>query len=575
MSDSDSEDDGDEDGSAIRSLRPCPVPEATISAKKMRYTSWLGDPSKATQDIEQQQIAIAGAKRDLASLESQEAHWLSSFELARHRLNDSLIQCREDNIVLSNAGKRLLQSCFNTTKTKTRAKHARRTSTMRDLAVALDDAQGLLHASIDVYLNTPTHSGELVDMALEDLSLIDCPPFTAPPLNGLKTDASLVKDVTWICPSCSTSNVRSGEGDRLCEGCDSTLKEGDDEDPSSTTSSSSLPGDKTLKQFFAGVDQQVRHHENAQSDLEAFFPEDEYGTVEPGTFASELKQERNVNAQSKASAVCPSMTDMEAASRSLFDDTTESRWRDTIAESGRSLPSLASRRRRRNNNSSIPLQAFVIPRTPRHVPLFLSPLSQHPDKYLGACMGDVKVVLDDTAHTSDQYLPQVIRNYETTALVKNEIKGLVRITERETQVILAASNEWQQQSAEADMCLKKATQALVVVTQESCEWAKYKNQPLSLALIDLKEHAPQAPCSPRLPAKNNKRGGGGNHKVSEVVEAFAVEEPKLVAERPKGKDTKAFAASVPEIKKKPAAPAVVTSSIAPAKPASRKSSAKK
>ena len=68
LSDSESDEEGDEESHIIRCLRPCPAPEAMLTAKRDRYASWNKDPSALHSDCEKQMNSILGTKRDLAAL---------------------------------------------------------------------------------------------------------------------------------------------------------------------------------------------------------------------------------------------------------------------------------------------------------------------------------------------------------------------------------------------------------------------------------------------------------------------------------------------------------------------------
>jgi hypothetical protein len=59
-----------------------------------------------------------------------------------------------------------------------------------------------------------------------------------------------------------------------------------------------------------------------------------------------------------------------------------------VADERGSDPS--GRRRRQRISTSIPLSTYAYPRTPRGVPLLVSPLSQFEDRYIGAVYGGPK-----------------------------------------------------------------------------------------------------------------------------------------------------------------------------------------
>lgn len=491
MTDSDSDEEGEDDGGVQRSLRPGLAPEVTLTAKKARYTSWAAEPSRADKDLEQQGASITGAKQQLDALQSLEDRWVDAFSLARHRLNTALFQSREDNDVLNSAGQRVMTSFM---KSRTRSKSPRRACTMRDFANALQTSQELLEAALEEYLA----SGAVVDVTLADVA-------TNKPVREAVQSVTEIGGAVWTCSSCAVSNPYSEEGeDRCCAGCSRLFKAGEDE-----VCGARSEGPVTVREFMTELEQRVSQREAAQLDVEAFFPEEDFAAFTDVSIAEDPSRK---DKRGQRESALLSEVDMEALARGMFEDPSVQRWHARLEEAGRQT--LPASRRRRRNVAVVSMSSFPMPRTPREVPLFVSPLSFHADKYIGAMFGDRGGAR--VQYTSDAFAPSKVRALEHSALVKNEIRGLVRIAERDTSVIHASAGEWEQQRLEAQAALKKAEQALAAVQQEErAELSRYKGFTLLSAVPVVESmEVPKEATSPRG-SKVLKRGRGQDDALAE------------------------------------------------------------
>ena len=185
MSDSDSEKEADEEGLTLRCLRPGPTPEATLTVKKNRYVSWTADPAKVQRDIVSQQKSILGAKRQLSELGFQESHWRDCFEMARHRVNDSLLRVKEGNLSLNMVGKHI-DSIYASRRAGGQGR--RLAATLKDFGTALEESKDEIEEALNLYLcsdssetdaSTATRT-RCVDVELNDSDLeVNAPSKTA------------------------------------------------------------------------------------------------------------------------------------------------------------------------------------------------------------------------------------------------------------------------------------------------------------------------------------------------------------------------------------------------------------
>ena len=437
--------------------------------------------------------------------------WLSSLEIARTRLNDSMCQCRDENLALGLTAKRIMTSYV---KSKTRAKNSRRTCTLRDYATALQEANTLLEESINSYI-THAPAGQC-DIVIDESTIHENCQLPAnslaPTQVTVKIEAKDVKEVSWICSSCSCSNIYGGEGEKLCAGCSKVFQEGDDEDESLMK--------RTLKQFMIHLESEVSQRETNISDIDVFFPEEEYGNYIDILPNEVTKIEKKMSRQ----AVIPTDAEMEALARPVLQDSGVKKWKNLLEDSVKSTKLLNSRRRRRNA-ITITTAAFVFPRTPRGVPLIISPLSQNMDKYLGAVFGNT---LDPSKrYLCGNYAPGYMTAYDSQAFAKDEIRGLIRVAERDLRVIQASTNEWVQQGVEAAGALKKAETVLLQVRHEQLlETQRFNNSPLSIPAVESKE----PPQSPRSTKSSTKR----NSKV-DVMDLTAMVKQSMDEKQDKGK----------------------------------------
>ena len=278
--------------------------------------------------------------------------------------------------------------------------------------------------------------------------------------------------------------------------------------------------------MFCSFDNKALLRESNMTDLEAFFPEDDYSMYSeqpqqqpaqssfhpvanmtastdynhPSMSLSPLaKQQPQSDHASNGSMFTgasitkihlPNEGEMQVMAMPFIENiqingssSSEPYWRHCIEETCR-FPSSASSavtsttlsltRRRRRPQCSIPLASFVMPRTPRNVPLFISPLSHHPDKYIGAVLGDT--FSSSTSFTNVNSAPFYVQRMESNALTRADIKGLVRIAERDCLVINSRIAHWETQGAEAQGALRKAEAALATVkAEQQAEMNRYKH----------------------------------------------------------------------------------------------------
>lgn len=413
-------------------------------------------------------------------------------EIARTRLNDSLCQCRDDNLALGLTAKRMMTSFV---KSKTRAKSSRRTCTLRDYATALQESSVHLEETINSYM-AHAPAGQC-DILLDESTIIETcqlsPSAFMPAPVTVKIEAKDTKEVAWICSSCSCSNIYGGEGEKLCAGCSKVFQEGDDEDESSSK--------RTLKQFMLHLESSVAQREASLGDVDAFFPEEEFANY----IEIPSPEVPKIDKKMSRLAALPTDAELEALAIPFLEHSNESKWRDLLEESVRSTK-LSNSRRKRRNACTITTAASVFPRTPRGVPLFISPLSQNMDKYMGAIFGKTEDY--GRRYLCGDYSPGYMTAYDAQAFAKNEIKGLIRIAERDLRVIESTTNEWVQQGVEAAAALKKAENALLQVKHEELmEIQRLKNSPLSIPVLESKE-PPQSPRSTKSATRRNTKAEG-------------------------------------------------------------------
>ena len=120
------------------------------------------------------------------------------------------------------------------------------------------------------------------------------------------------------------------------------------------------------------------------------------------------------------------------------------------------------RRTQRSNEENIPLKSFVQPRTPRGIPLLLSPIGQTHDRHIGAIHG-VGRVTDPLSSANVPYfiaenleLPKELVDVEDIQVKKCALMSAVRNGTNKVKLLRVTNAEWQKLADQSESAIAKA-----------------------------------------------------------------------------------------------------------------------
>ena len=448
---SDSEDDGD--SFVRKSMHPpCPA-ESTVYKKRRRYITWNSKPAIMASDLQKCKAVAAKSREEFSSLERDEERWAECFEMARHRLNASLASCQEKNNRLRLEAKHLyelvvLECGPGLSSRKRRASqmrdileelHDRQTQ----LQGNIDEYREVVGGCEDVAKVDNASNGScavrcvpVINMTIDELDYPeDAMIWKGPATNAFDAKKKVAPTENSIVPVPKVSGMQSrrdlgakniprsraaaieGEEDR---NGDMDQDDGDDSDGVGG-------GAGMVAEFcamFAAVDGCVRLGEASLADLDPFFSDDEAEdgvlvATKGGVKGSGLAKASSASAKAtavqraatlKAASTWDSYAEYQkecklaepfAVPRDKKQGGWEMHWAQCVADasqcpdllkSGSAVGQVAvprTRLARGIGSGAVTLSAFAISRTPRGVPLIISPLSQFEDRYLGAVCGSL------------------------------------------------------------------------------------------------------------------------------------------------------------------------------------------
>lgn len=336
------EEDMEEDGGnamIMRSMRPPSAPESNILSKKRRYATWATDPNQMSADLNSYRNTVSHLQREVRSVESEQDRWYSSFELASQQLNNSINSCKLDNETLATDGKYLKTLCSREVMLMPSQKT--RTTFIRDVVHELDsrrDRLGDLFGEYEALLQQMSHKLPAEVIPVTHIELDE------------KTGETFDPTAKDVAPSGGVDEVKEQDiaNSKRC------LRTSDEKDAAAGES---------IYDAFVTMEDHLRHSETLLGDIDSLWPDDRNGS---------WKAFPGADIERKAAAPFTSIK-------------TDVGWGNLIdTMCSTSANDLYLRRKKKDNNEQVvSIKSFVHPRTPRGVPLILSPIGQCGDRYVG------------------------------------------------------------------------------------------------------------------------------------------------------------------------------------------------
>ena len=171
-------------------------------------------------------------------------------------------------------------------------------------------------------------------------------------------------------------------------------------------------------------------------------------------------------------------------------------WAEILTTACQEDSSAAAPRRKSNPASNaINVTSFVFHRTPRDVPLLVTPLSQFEDRYLGAVAGPSPHITSADVLAADGYLPAELVGAENDAILRCRLQSLAAQAQTKIVRLRARNADLLRQRGDAGLSLRKAQGLFSQARRDTVLETKWHRRELYMyGLLARKETDP--PLSP-------------------------------------------------------------------------------
>lgn len=520
----------------MRAMNPPVAPESTVNRKRRRYISWSQEPSKIKSDMQAYRNAVSQLQREFHVVESDENRWLNSLEIARRSITENMYACKVENDSLLNEGKKLETLCVEEIGLGSTSTRRKKNTFVRELVSELNGRQGSIENLVEQYerlineLSTkiPKDRMPTLDLVLDEVTgnAYVAPPVLPPSAAGLTPDPVAVdSDAPSIIEMVDNSSSIDGpvtmEADNAGSSLDHvavasafpvqprrSLRSSEEISAvdEATDDADDDPNDRVTNLFklFLLVDEKLRASEASLAEVDTMFPEEDEDWVFTNEYLPKSKSKSSVTTdplKSKWAAFPEHDTEQKLTEPYLLLKK-EASWSKLLeslctgstpiealaAVSGTRLPhtvtkAISQRRKKRSISgavpSAIPLTSFLIPRTPRGVPLLVSPLSQHPDRMLGSVFGAGSLTTAENfvapkAETATVPIYSAERLSVPSEVVKSENGviqrcGLLSATlsaENKLKRLMSSAEEWRKIAENSEISLTKARMIYALAMRE-------------------------------------------------------------------------------------------------------------
>ena len=386
---------------------------------------------------------VSHLQRESHVVESDENRWLNSLEVARRLLTENMSACKSENSMLLKDSKRLETLCIEEIGIGSGTTRKKKSTFMRDLIAELNGRQDTIEGLLEQYeglitdLSTklPKDRVPTIDLVLDEFTgdtyVAPPPPQTvtlttsagdAPGSEGSMEVSEMtleppvamdtVDDTDQVHDDANSSAMVSSAAPRRSMRNSDEVVPLDESDARNGAEDDVVVRETNLYKLFLLVDEKLRSSELSLAEADVMFPEEDEDWIFTNEYLPKSKSKSAVTTdplKSKWTAY-PDQEMEQKLTEPYFllkKDTSWSKLLESLCTgstpiealasvSGTRLPqsvtkAIAQRRKKRSTSGSapaaIPLKSFLAPRTPRGVPLIVSPLSQHPDRLLGSVFG--------------------------------------------------------------------------------------------------------------------------------------------------------------------------------------------
>mmetsp|Transcript_20556 Transcript_20556/g.20669 ORF Transcript_20556/g.20669 Transcript_20556/m.20669 type:complete len:760 (+) Transcript_20556:84-2363(+) len=557
------EEEEDDRGVIIRSVRPPCSTESTIGKKKRRYASWVNNPNSMQSDLATYRGTVTMVKKELLKIEQEEAAWVESFETSRRHfisalsgLSEDVERMRRDEKLLYELG---VEECGITQ--KKRAVH------VIDLLNEMTERQDILEEQLVEYervveeaaeLKNPPdmlHSLPIVCITVEPLHSaedklafhhtshnatkpmnsnthskvtemksvsVDGPMSSTggPPDTGSIPPTTTISTTTSSDPVAGSSVSMEVDTSAAAEKTHSNTVEATDASPISSrlkarakaklaAEGEGVTADQSvsLSTIYSSFEKALKLNELALSDLDSFFPDD---------VDTDASLSGGMEVESSSTSI---IEEKEKHIDDMLQCKDERQWSRILNEKcavSSSFGGNASTNRKKRKgggtfpNNVITLRSFALPQTPRGLPLIISPISTLPDRVVGAVFGKE----DQNPMNHEEKLlkrilskPQQLLDCEEAQTEQWSLQSKVlRLTNRYRR-LSQCTEEWERRTIESAAVLQKTESVCASVHYEDMVESKRCRRDLLIHGL-IESNAADAPLSPMAVSSTMSFAGG-------------------------------------------------------------------
>ena len=432
----DNDSDDDATGYVMTSMNPPCGEESHLPLKKKRLEKWKADPSLKDKEIELKKDDVNKAKSELQDLLDEEERWFFYLQLARLQLTESLMQCKDRNSRLIHDNKQLYNLSIVECGPSNRK---RRSLAMRDILDDFAERDEMLNAKIKEYERVVQEASATNTKYAGGFTL----PITSISVEELDYEDDMPKVFSYN--SIDETNHDSNSSLNKSVDVSSNSKDNDKTETESISTKISSVEDKnqvTLLSMFNTIEETIKLSQDTFLNIDQFLPNentDEKDVADGG-----------IGTKKDGSWVCNPGLDWEkkVADPIISIGAQEQKWSKSID----AMLSNQTRRKRRSlqSGSALPINSFVISRTPYDMPLLISPLSQYEDRFIGTVIGDKNGINPAVINSN------VLSYEEKRTAERCRIQSCAASAETKLRRLAMANVDWTKQYTECNNALIRA-----------------------------------------------------------------------------------------------------------------------
>jgi len=469
----DNDSDDETTGYVMSSMNPPCGDESHLFHKIKRLEKWKSNPNLKNKEIDTKKHEVNNAKKELDDLISEQDRWFFYLQLARLKLTESLMQCRDRNNHLIHDNKQLYNLSIVECGPSNRK---RRSLAIRDILDDLVERENLLTSKINEYERVVAEASVTNTKYAGGFTL----PITSISVDELDYEEDIKK-------------IRSFKSDEtILDGNSKTNDKVNSHEVSNSNKNVNKDNNKTetgdeniqidLLNMFNSIEETIRLCQDTILNIDQFLPNDDEKEV--------TLNDTGISKRENGWVCNPGIEwEKKVANPIINIGEQEQLWSKTID----SMLSTQTRRKRRlQSGAPLPISSFVISRTPYDMPLLLSPLSQYEDRFIGTIVGDKNVINPDNINNKGL-------SYEEKKTVERcRIQSNAASAETKLRHLALANIEWSKQLNESKNALLRAEAIHEQAVQDDLLESKYIRKELISHGI-AKSDPNDPPLSPLLP----------------------------------------------------------------------------